>query len=143
MGTSRYGLPLEVTREVLRATSIASLPRAPEIIEGIIDIRGALVPVLDIRSRFRAARKPLHPSDQFVIADAGQRTVALRVDQVTGIEAIEAEAIDDAKAVVPQVEYVAGVARLADGLVLLHDLGTFLSAAEAEQVDDALEEAAA
>ena len=138
MGASRYGIPLEVTREILRATSMASLPRAPEIIEGILDMRGTTVPVLDIRSRFRLVPKPLHPSDQFVIALAGQRTVALRVDQVAGIESVEAEDIEDAKAIVPRAEYVAGVARLSSGLVLLHDLGTFLSEAEAEQFDAAV-----
>jgi len=115
------------------------LPRAPEIIEGIINIRGKVVPVLDVRSRFRLAPQPLHPSNQFIVAIADGRTVALRVDQVTRIAAIADRDIEDAKAVVPRSDYVAGVARLPEGLVLLHDLDAFLSHAESEEMDAAVD----
>jgi purine-binding chemotaxis protein CheW len=140
VGTYRYGIPLGDTREVLRATSIVPLPQAPAIIEGIVNVRGTVVPVLDIRKRFRLPPKALHPADRFVLAYANSRTVALRVDQVIGISQIAAGDIEDAKAIAPRAEYVAGVAKLSDGLVLLHDLGTFLSEAESQQINAAVEE---
>ena len=125
VGTSRCGIPPAVTREVLRATSIALPSRTPEIVHGIVDIRATTAPVLDIRSCYRIAHQPPHPSDQVEIAQAGQRTVAVRVDQVMGIEPAEAED-------------VAGLARFHDGLVLPADLDRFPSGVESEQFDAAI-----
>jgi purine-binding chemotaxis protein CheW len=133
----RYGIALAVTREILRAASIVPLPKAPAIIEGVINVRGVVVPVLDIRKRFRLSPKPLDPSDQFVVARANERTVALRVDRVIGLSEIAAEDIEEAAMISPAAEYVAGIATLPDGLVMLHDLATFLHKAETRDTDAA------
>lgn len=134
----RYGLAVADVREVLRAVSLTPLPRAPAIIEGVIDLRGALVPVLDLRRRFQLPPRPIAHTDHLIVAAAGERRVALRVDQALGLSVIEASAVDEAQAVLPGVEYVAQVAHFPDGLVLIHDLRTFLSAAEAESLAAAL-----
>src|SRR4051812_3245053 len=83
IGTQSYGLPARQAVEVLRAGTITSLPKSPPIVEGAIDVRGAIVPVLDFRSRFRLPPKALSVSDQFVIAQAGTRKVAIRADRAT------------------------------------------------------------
>ena len=137
IGSCRYGIALVITHEIVRAASIVPLPKAPAIIEGIVNLRGAVVPVLDIRKRFRLRAKPLHPSDQFIVARVKDRTVALRVDRVIGISEIAAEDIEQAKTISPAADYIAGVATLPDGLVILHDLATFLSDAEARDIDTA------
>src|SRR5437870_13646015 len=81
VGGQRYGLPAAEVREILRAVAIVPLPRAPAIIEGIINIRGTVVPVLDLRTRFRLPAKPVEPADHLVVAWAGERLVAVRVDR--------------------------------------------------------------
>ncbi|MEX2495460.1 MAG: chemotaxis protein CheW [Woeseia sp.] len=135
----RFGLPLHSTREFLRAVSIVSLPKAPEVIEGIIDVRGEVLPVLDIRKRFGLPEKPLHPRDHFVVGIAGHRNVALRVDRLNGLYDIPKTAITDSSAISSRVEHISGVARLADGLILIHDLDTFLSRSESADLDRALQ----
>jgi purine-binding chemotaxis protein CheW len=58
----RYGLPADDVQELLRAVSIVPLPRAPAVVEGVINLRGKVVPVLDVRGRFRLpARGPVGP----------------------------------------------------------------------------------
>ncbi|HYT87347.1 MAG TPA: chemotaxis protein CheW [Gemmataceae bacterium] len=130
IGGQRYGLPVADVRELLRAVTLTPLPQAPAIVEGIINVRGTIVPVLDIRRRFRLpARAPEH-TDHLIVASAGGRLVALRVDHALEVTRLAAANVDRAEAVLPGVDYVAEVAKCPDGLVLIHDLQTFLSASE-------------
>ena len=138
IGGQLYGLPASDVRELLRAVAIVPLPRAPAVVEGVINLRGQVVPVLDIRSRFRLPPRPLAPADHLIIARAGERLVALRVDRATDLVRLRTADVEDAKGLVPGAEYVAWVAKVPDNLVLIHDLRTFLSRAEAAALDEAL-----
>lgn len=138
VGGQRYGLPTLDVRELVRAVAITPLPGAPTVIEGIVNVRGRVLPVLDVRARFRLPAKPLDPSDHFIVASAGQRGVILRVDRATHLALVDEASIQPSDTLGPSATYVEGVARLDDGLVLIHDLTTFLSAAEAASLDEAL-----
>ena len=131
----RIGTPLADVREVVRAVSIARLPNAPAVVEGVVNVRGTIVPVLDIRARFNLPPKAVEPSDHLVIAFANRRLVAIRVDRVTDLMVLERSDVDDLTVAVPGSNFVAGVAKLSDGLLLIHDLATFLSVTEAETLD--------
>lgn len=131
----RFGIPLADVREIVRAVSIARLPQAPLVVEGVINVRGSIVPTLDIRARFNLPPKAVEPSDHLVIAFAKHRLVAIRVDRVTDLLTLARSEVEDVTVAVPGSTLVAGVAKLHDGLLLIHDLATFLSAAEAEALD--------
>lgn len=138
----RYGIGAREVREVVRAVAVSHLPGAPPVVLGVIGVRGALAPVFDLRRRFGLAPRELDPSEHFVIARAGERVVALRVDGVVGLVEVEEGALADARAAVPSApEAVAGVARLGDGMVVVTDPAAFLLAAEAESLAGALEAA--
>lgn len=124
--------------EVVRAVAVTELPKAPAIVEGVINVRGRIVPVLDIRQRFGLAPRPLDPEQHFIIAETGPRRVALRVDRALDVLSVETGAIDSAALVAPGAEYVAGIARLRDGLLVIHDLERFLALDEASALDTAL-----
>ena len=136
--SQRYALPLEDVRELVRAVHITPLPRAPSIVEGLFNLRGELIPVLDLRRRFRRTPRPLQPSDHFIVTQAGPRAMALRVDRAEGMLTLEPGTLDGTPRELPGVGYVAGVIKLPDGLVLVHDLRTFLSEAETLELEDAL-----
>ena len=133
-----FGLPSRLLLQVARAVAVAPLPGSPCIIEGVINVRGALVPVLDIRARFGLPARPLTLDQHLIIARTGPRLVALRVDRARDLIAVDQHAIEAADRVAPGLEHVAGVAKLADGLLVIHDLEGFLSLDEARQVDGAL-----
>ncbi len=140
IGGQRYGLPSAEILEIVRAVAITPLPRAPAIVEGVINLRGSVVPVLDLRSRFRLPAKSLEPSDHFIVAWARKRTVALRVDQAVELIRLDPAAVEEAKRLVPGVEYVAWVAKRSEDLVLIHDLRTLLSQAETAALAEAMPE---
>ena len=142
LAAERYALPLTDVVLVLRAVAIRALPHAPEIVEGIFDLRGELVPVLDMRARFRLPAKPLDPGEHLIVAQVGARKVALRADQALALERLEAVAIEQAGNLPRGVGYVAGVASTEGGMVLIHDLRAFLSQAEALELERALQAAA-
>jgi purine-binding chemotaxis protein CheW len=125
----RYGLAARAVRELHRAVAVTPLPNAPAVVEGVIDVHGAIVPVYDLRARFGLPRCAVDPSHHLIVAFAGGRTVALRVDRA---HELVREALREAP-------FGGGVATLRDGLVVVHDLDRFLSDAEATALDRALE----
>jgi purine-binding chemotaxis protein CheW len=133
-----YALVAADVLEIVRAVSIVPLPRAPQVVEGVVNVRGSVLPVLDIRKRFRLPPKRLAPSDHFILAHAGAYTVVLRADRVLDLRQVPAADIADAKQVLPHSEYVAGVVKLPGALVLLHDVRTFLSQGEAAALAEPL-----
>jgi purine-binding chemotaxis protein CheW len=134
----RYGLPIVDVLELVRAVAITPLPNAPAVIEGVVNVRGRVLPVLDVRTRFGLPARPLDPSDHFIVASAGPRGVILRVDQATQLALVDEDTVQAPETLGPGAAYVAGVAKLDDGMVLIHDLTTFLSAAEASSLEEAL-----
>lgn len=134
----RYALPTSDVIELAPAVPIVPLPGAPPIVEGVVNVHGRVVPVLDIRARFRLPPRPLALTDHVIVARIGSRAVALRVDRAVELAHIDEQQIEDTRRIAPHVEYVSGVAKLADGLVLIHDLPTFLEEAEAAALDAAL-----
>ncbi|HKU41469.1 MAG TPA: chemotaxis protein CheW [Polyangiales bacterium] len=140
LSTQRFALPLDDIAEVVRAVAVRTLPKAPAITLGIIDVRGEIVPVLDVRSRFGLPRKAVEPSDHFLIARVGSRRVALHVDRAAGVAMLAVLPLTAADNLAASLAHVAGIAATADGLVLIQDLSAFLSQAEAEQLEAALPE---
>jgi len=135
----RFGLPMADVQEVVRVAAFARLPKAPQVIEGVLNFRGAAVPVLDIRARFGLPPRAVQTSDHLVVARAGKRMAAIRVDRVSDLIEVAAKDIEDVTAVTPHTSYVAGVLKLPGDIVLIHDLSTFLNAAEAADLDRSLE----
>lgn len=137
----RYGLRLETVERVIRLVEITRLPKAPDIVLGVINVHGRIVPVVDLRGRFGLPERSPELTDQLVIARMPRRSSALLVDAVDGIfEYFETEAVE-ATAIVPGTRYLAGVAKLADGMVLIQDLAALLALEEERQLDKAIADA--
>ena len=137
----RYGLPLFAVELIVRVVDVTPLPKAPEIVLGVVNVQGRIVPVINLRGRFRLPQHEIALSDQFVIARTSRRPVALVVDAVAGVLEISEQEIVRAQDVLPELEYVEGLVKLDDGLVLIHDLDKFLSLDEAAALDRAMESA--
>ena len=131
-------MPAGLLREITRTVAVAPLPRAPPIVEGVINVRGTLVPVLDIRLRFGMSPHPPTLDQHLIIANSGARLVALRVDRALELVEVEESAIESAASLTPGAEYVTGIVRLSDGVLVIHDLERFLSLDEAREVDGAV-----
>ena len=135
----RYALALSSVERIVRVVDVTPLPSAPPIVLGIINVKGDVVPVYDLRRRFRLPEREIHLTDQLMIATTSRQTVALLVDSVSGVLEIAEEEIAPAEKILPEIEYVRGVVKLQDGMVLIHDLEQFLSDEEERILDEALQ----
>ena len=117
---------------------VTSLPRAPEIVLGVVNVQGRVIPVLNLRRRFRLPERGFALADQLIIARTARRPVALAADAVAGVLEYSAQQAVEAHDIVPGIEYVEGVVKLADGLVLIHDLDKFLSLEEETALERAI-----
>lgn len=133
-------LPLESVERSYRAVAVTPLPGAPGIVMGIVNVRGVVQPVISLRQCFRLPPRPLSPNDHLVTGHTSRRAVALLVDSVTGVVECPKSEIAAADAIVPGMEFVSGVARLKDGMILIHDLDRFLSLEDEAVLDQALQE---
>jgi purine-binding chemotaxis protein CheW len=141
VATIRCGFVLDDVIEVLPAMEMAALPGAPEVIGGVIDLRGALVPVLDLRRRLGLSTRPPHHDDHVVVCTVGARSVGVWVDRAEDLLTVASRdllPLDD----VAQAGYLPGVIRRDDGLMLVYDVHSFLAADEALRLDAALSSAA-
>jgi purine-binding chemotaxis protein CheW len=128
MSGSRYGLPAAGVREVFRAVAPVPLPGAPALVEGVINVRGSVVPVFDLRRKLGIPAKPLELDDHMVIACARDCDVAVRVDRALGLATLTQEDVEDVRAPAAVPAGVRRIAKLPDGLVFMpDDLGTLLS----------------
>lgn len=134
----RVALPLPFIERVVRAVYLTHLPDAPEIVLGVVNVQGRVIPAVNMRRRFRLPEREMSLTDQLVIARTNQRSVALLADAVSGIVEFAEPDIDGADTILPGLEYVDGVAKLPDGLILIHNLDRFLSLEEAASLDRAM-----
>lgn len=134
----RVALPLAFVERVVRSACLSPLPKAPEIVLGIVNVQGRIIPAVSMRRRFRLPARDITPSDQFLIAHTGHRTVALVTDSVNGVNEYPEPDIVDAAGILPGLEHVDGVIKLDDGLILIHSLDRFLSLEEADSLDRAM-----
>jgi purine-binding chemotaxis protein CheW len=135
---ARHAVALSAVREVVRAVFITPLPDAPPVVEGVIDVRGDIVPVYDLRARFGLPPRALDPAEWLILVWTGERPAALRCDAADWLKTVPATAVERGGEVLRGGRRLLGVARLADGLVLIHDLALFLDDAERDLLDAAL-----
>jgi purine-binding chemotaxis protein CheW len=138
----RWGLPLDSVVEIHPVVQLAPLPDAPEVVIGLLNRRGHVLPVLDLRRRFGLPTRPLQVEDRLVVLHADDRDVALLVDAALDVLAVPSSAVDRAVTQTAAALRSAGVAVMPDGLLVVLDVATFLEPAEALVLDEALRRAA-
>lgn len=133
----RFGFPLEDVVEVLPAMASTPLPHAPPAILGVVNLRGSPLPLIDLRVRLGGDRTTPDPDDHVVVCRVHGRQVGVWVDRAVAVTTVDA---DDLAAVseVAQSSHVEGVALVAEGVFLVHDVQSFLDADEALRLDAAL-----
>lgn len=131
-------LPISIVAKAYLAVAVTALPETPDIILGLINVHGTLLPVVNIRKRFHLPEKKMMPSDRMIIASTRKRQVALVVDSIVGVIECAEEEITSADTILSGLDYVEGVVKTGSGMILVHDLDRFLSLEEETQLDHAL-----
>lgn len=126
VGGQRYGLPGTAVHELLRAVLISPLPRSSPFVEGVINLRGLIVPVLDIRHWLGLPAKPLEHTDHFIVLRVDERQAAIRVDRALELVKLESPLLEPGPSL-PGGEARTQVVKLPEGLLVLPDLSGLLA----------------
>jgi len=135
----RYALRLAAVDRVVRAVAISPLPQAPEIVLGIVNVQGRIIPIFNVRRRFQLPEREIALTDRLIIAHTARRSVGLMVDAVADVMEYPEQSIAEAKSILPGLEYIKGVVKLEDGMIYIHDLEMFLSMEEETSLIQAME----
>lgn len=134
----KYALPLASVIRVIHAVEIRNLPKAPAIVAGIINVNGQIIPVINVRQRFGLTSREIELDDQLVMVDTGKRQVALWVDTVGGVQSIQPQQYVSTTETLPYAQFISGVVKVEDDLILIYDLEQFLNLEEESQLEKAL-----
>lgn len=134
----RYALPLPAIERIVRVVEITPLPKAPDIVLGVVDVQGQIIPVINIRSRFGLPEREMNLNDQLVIARASEQSVALLVNAVSGVVECPEEEVVTVEEIIPGTEYVTGIIKRDEGMILVLDLDTILSFEEVKSLGKAM-----
>lgn len=135
----RYGLSLEAVKRVFPMIAISPLPKAPAVALGVVNIHGEVIAVVDIRHRFGLPATQYGVAAHLLVTQTSRRKIAMPVEEVLGMAEVSAECVASSDTVLPGIGYVSGIVKLHDGLLLIHDLETFLSLDEEQQLSESIE----
>lgn len=147
VGGEEFGVNILTVQEIIRPVDITRVPHAPDFVEGVINLRGRILPVIDLRTRFGFPERDRDEDTRIVVVEMEDQVIGFMADSVREVLRVDATTIEPAPelAVGIDAHYLRGVAKLEDRLLILLDLEGVLSADEAEalkELDDAQAEAA-
>jgi purine-binding chemotaxis protein CheW len=134
----RCAIDSAVVVEILAAVASSPLPRQPDYLAGVINVRGTIVPVLDLRARFGLPHRPMELSDQFIVVRVADRPLALWVDEVETFAPADPSTWSAPAGLIAGDRSLAGVAASADGVITIHDVAAFVAECEADAVYEAV-----
>jgi purine-binding chemotaxis protein CheW len=128
LGQENFGIDIMNVQEIIRIPSITAVPQAPSYVEGVTNLRGEILPVLDTRIKFGMEKMARNVSSRVIVVDVGGKKAGLSVDAVSEVLRVESGRIEATPAVVSGVDMgsVAGVVKVDDGqrLVMILEAGS-------------------
>ena len=138
IGRETFGVPIALVHEIVRVPEITSVPDAPGYVEGVINLRGKIVSVIDLRKRFGEVEITRTRKNRILVTEVEGRLVGLIVDAASEVMKLPEAAVEPPPTIYEQGElnYVTGVGKLQDRLVILIDLGKVLQKGELHRMED-------
>lgn len=132
LGTESYGVDIASVREIIVMQRITPVPRTPEFVQGIINLRGRVIPVLDLRKHFGFDVKSPDEDQRIVVTDVDGEIVGIVVDSVFSVMRVPDSAIEPPSPMVtgPEAQYLVGIAKTEDKLIILLDIAKIITDAE-------------
>jgi purine-binding chemotaxis protein CheW len=138
IGRETFGLPIAMVREIVRVPEITSVPNAPDYIEGVINLRGRIIPVIDLRKRFGDMSGEKSKKNRIVVVELENRSIGLLVHSASEVLRIPPSDIEAPQNMFQEGElsYITGVGKLKGRLVILLDLSRILERRELRRLDE-------
>lgn len=141
VGDEEFAVDILAVQEINRMMQITRVPQSRLEVEGVINLRGRIVPVVDLRKRFEMEPREHSNESRIIVVDVNDHTVGFVVDRVHEVLRIDGSIVEPAPSLTTSVDsdYIQGVGKLEDRLLILIDLERLFSRAEMEQLSKAAE----
>ena len=134
-----FGVPILDVREIILMSEVTPVPNAPEFVEGVINLRGQIIPIVDLRKRFNLEQKGEGTKNRIVVVEVGQNVLGLIVDGDSEVLRIPADFVKPAPALIAGgigAEYIKGIAYYEERMIILVDLQKVFSSEEMDAMDE-------
>ena len=138
VGRETFGVPIHLVHEIVRVPEITAVPEAPEYIEGVINLRGKIVSVIDLRKRFGEEQITPDRKNRVIVVESEKKLVGLIVDAASEVMKIPEVEVENPPNVFDsgELNYVTGVGKLKGRLIILIDLTKILQRGELKRIGD-------
>ncbi len=132
IGDEEFGVEILKVQEIIRMMGITRVPKAPDFVEGVINLRGKVIPIIDLRKRFGMSAQEHDKHTRIIVIEINKVIVGFVVDSVSEVLRIPSSTVEPPPAIISGIEseYISGVGKLADRLLILLDLDRLLSKGE-------------
>ena len=145
MGRETYGVPITSLHEIVRVPEITAVPDAPDYLEGVINLRGKIVSVMDLRKRFGEKQALVKKNNRILVVEHAGRLAGLIVDSASEVLKIPADSVEAPPAVFQEggLNCVTGLGKVAGRLIVLLDMNKLLAPASLESKNETAEKKSA
>lgn len=132
IGSEEFGVDILKVQEINRMVEITRVPQAPNYVEGVINLRGKVIPIVDLRKRFNLEVKEYDKNTRIVVVDISGNIMGMVVDSVSEVLRLPSNTIEPPPEIVANInsEYIKGVAKLEDRLLIFLDLSKVIDVSE-------------
>lgn len=140
-GEEEFGVDILKVQEIIKMLTITKVPNSPEFVEGVINLRGKVIPVIDLRKRLALQPKEHNNKTRIVVVDLDGSTFGFIVDEVNEVLRISEQTLEDPPELVSRVnsDFITSVAKLEDRIIILLDLNQLLQKAEKKELAELAE----
>ncbi len=141
IGRETFGVPIAMVHEIVRVPEITAVPEAPDYVEGVINLRGKIVPVVDLRRRFGEMEIKSTKKNRILVAEVENKMVGLMVDAASEVMKLPEGDVEPPPNVFEEGElnYVTGVGKLSGRLIILVDLTRILQKGELRRLGEVVQ----
>ena len=142
IGDEEFGVEINQVREIVKLVSITRMPKAPVFIEGVVNLRGQIITVIDLAKRLDLISTGRSDSTRIMVVEVGEDTVGMIVDSVSEVLRLSADNIENTPSLIDtevHEQYLRGVGKNGDRLLILLDLNTVLSTEEIKNLSKHVE----
>ena len=137
IGDETYGVGVEKVKEIIGMTDITHVPNAASLMEGVINLRGSVVPVVNLRKKFRMQKREYDNYTVIIIVEVKDRLIGMIVDSVSDVVNIPISSIQSTPHFTTKIktDFIEGIGRIDENLIILLDVDMILSEDEIETID--------
>jgi len=131
-----YGVPITSVQEIIPMTKPTKVPQAPDFVEGIINLRGKIIPIIDLKKRFGIGFSQINSETRSIVVEVNNQTVGVIVDEVNEVLRLAEDNIEPPPEVIGGItaEYLTGVGKLGERLLILLDVEKIFNEGEKEEL---------